>query len=88
MAKIMLVTGGSRGIGAAICRRAAEDGWDVAVNYHGAADKAAAVVAEVEAAGQRAIAVQAWQDVAAKSPLAKEALDAHLKFMKQYGLLD
>ncbi|MEZ5658215.1 MAG: TRAP transporter substrate-binding protein [Burkholderiaceae bacterium] len=36
----------------------------------------------------RAIAVQAWQDVAAKSPLAKEALDAHLKFMKQYGLLD
>ena len=59
MAHVMLVTGGSRGIGAAICRRAAQAGWDVAVNYHGAADKAAQVVADVEAAGQRALAVQA-----------------------------
>ena len=59
MADVMLVTGGSRGIGAAICRRAAQAGWDVAVNYHGAADKAAEVVAEIEAMGRRAIAVQA-----------------------------
>ena len=59
MTGVMLVTGGSRGIGAAICRRAAQAGWDVAVNYHGAADKAAGVVAEVEAMGRRAIAVQA-----------------------------
>lgn len=59
MTKVMLVTGGSRGIGAAICRRAAEAGWDVAVNYSSAADKAAEVVAAVEAAGQRAIAVKA-----------------------------
>lgn len=36
----------------------------------------------------RAIAVEAWEDVADKSPLAREALDAHLKFMKQIGLLD
>ena len=36
----------------------------------------------------RAIAVTAWEDVAAKSPLAREALDTHLKFMKQIGLLD
>ncbi len=35
----------------------------------------------------RAIAVEAWEDVADKSPLAREALDAHLKFMKQMGLL-
>jgi len=36
----------------------------------------------------RAIAVEAWEDVAAKSPLAREALDAHIAFMKQIGLLD
>jgi len=59
MADVMLVTGGSRGIGAAICRRAAQAGWDVAVNYLGAADKAAAVVADIEALGRRALAVQA-----------------------------
>ena len=59
MADVMLVTGGSRGIGAAICRRAAQAGWDVVDNYHGAADKAAAVVADVAALGRRAIAVQA-----------------------------
>ena len=35
----------------------------------------------------RAIAVKAWQDYAAKSPLAKEALDANLKFMKDQGML-
>ncbi|MGB7299646.1 MAG: TRAP transporter substrate-binding protein [Burkholderiaceae bacterium] len=36
----------------------------------------------------RKIAVKAWTDFGAKSPLAQEALDAHLKFMKQFGLLD
>ena len=59
MTGVMLVTGGSRGIGAAICRRAAQAGWDVAVNYNGSADKAAGVVADVEALGRRAIAVKA-----------------------------
>lgn len=55
---VMLVTGGSRGIGAATCRLAAAEGWAVAVNY--ARDRAAAeaVVADIEAAGGRAIAVQ------------------------------
>lgn len=54
----LIVTGGSRGIGAAVCRLAARRGWDVAVNY--ARDRAAAdaVVAEVEAAGRRAVAIQ------------------------------
>jgi NAD(P)-dependent dehydrogenase (short-subunit alcohol dehydrogenase family) len=58
-AKIVLITGSSRGIGAAIARLAAANGFDVAVNY--VRDKAAAdaVVAEVEAAGRRAIALQA-----------------------------
>ena len=49
--KVALVTGGSRGIGAAIARRLAEDGADVALTYVRSADKAQAVVAEIEAAG-------------------------------------
>lgn len=59
MSGIILVTGGARGIGAATCRRAAKEGYAVAVNYR--ADKAAAdaLVAEIKAAGGKAIAVQA-----------------------------
>ncbi len=59
MAAVMIVTGGSRGIGAAIAQKAARTGFDVAVNYVRAKDRAEQVVAAVEAAGQRAIAVQA-----------------------------
>ncbi|MGY8996882.1 MAG: SDR family oxidoreductase [Alphaproteobacteria bacterium] len=59
MGKVMLVTGGSRGIGAATARLAARDGWDVVVNYARNQDAARAVVAEVEAAGRKAVAIQA-----------------------------
>lgn len=59
MAKVVLVTGGSRGIGAACCRLAARDGWDVAVNYAGRADAAEAVAEQVRAQGRRAITIQA-----------------------------
>jgi NAD(P)-dependent dehydrogenase (short-subunit alcohol dehydrogenase family) len=59
MTGVMIVTGGSRGIGAAIARRAAERGFDVAVNYVRARDRAEQVVEDVRKAGQRAIAVQA-----------------------------
>jgi 3-oxoacyl-[acyl-carrier protein] reductase len=53
-----IVTGGSRGIGAAVCRRLARDGFGVVVNYAGSKDDAEAVVAEIAAAGGRARAVQ------------------------------
>jgi NAD(P)-dependent dehydrogenase (short-subunit alcohol dehydrogenase family) len=49
-----VVTGGSGGIGAAICRMLAERGSDVALTYHRNTDAAAAVVADVERAGRRA----------------------------------
>ena len=58
MAKVLLVTGGSRGIGAAICRLGARDGYDVAINYAGRAEAAEAVAADVRAAGRRAITIQ------------------------------
>ncbi len=57
--QIMIVTGGSRGIGAATARLAARRGYDLCVNYLGNVEGADAVVRDVEAAGQRAIAVQA-----------------------------
>src|SRR2546423_2332866 len=55
--QVALVTGGSRGIGAAICRTLAADGAAVAVNYRSSEAEAKAVVANIEAAGGRAVAV-------------------------------
>ncbi len=57
--KAALVTGGSRGIGAAIVRRLAEDGAWVGFTYSASADRAEALVAEVQAAGGRAFAIRA-----------------------------
>lgn len=54
----LIVTGGSRGIGAACVRLAAARGWSVAFNYKARADAARLLVAEVEAAGGRALAVR------------------------------
>jgi NAD(P)-dependent dehydrogenase (short-subunit alcohol dehydrogenase family) len=57
--KAALVTGGSRGIGAAIAKRLAQDGADVALTYASAAGRARTIVAEIEGIGRRGLAIQA-----------------------------
>jgi len=59
--KVALVTGGSRGIGAAIARALAAQGADVALSYAASAERAEAVVRDLQAFGVRAIALQADQ---------------------------
>jgi len=70
-----LVTGASRGIGAATARALADAGWPVGVNYRSDADAAAKVVEEIEAAGGKAVALQG--DVA--DPATPDALLKELK---------
>ena len=66
---ILLVTGGSRGIGAATARLAAARGYDVCINFRSNKEAASRVVADVEAAGRRAIAVAA--DVAVEADVVR-----------------
>ena len=56
---VLLITGASRGIGAATARLAAQRGWDVAINYVRDSAAAEAVAADVRSAGQRALTVAA-----------------------------
>ena len=78
MAEIMIVTGGSRGIGAAIARLAGQRGYDVCVNYSRAEERANEVVKDIEEVGQQAIAVQA--DVGVEADLIRlfETVDKEL----------
>lgn len=73
--KVALVTGGSRGLGAATALALADQGADVAISYVASADKAQAVVAQLQAKGVRAIAIQSDQaDMAAAKPLVAQVL--------------
>ncbi|MGX5651677.1 SDR family oxidoreductase [Hydrogenophaga borbori] len=76
--KVLLVTGGSRGIGAATCRLAAKAGWAVAVNYAANPLAADEVVRAIRADGGRAMAVQA--DVADEAQVLRlfEQVDTQL----------
>ena len=82
MARVAVVSGGSRGIGAGIAKRLAADGANVAITYTKGADAAAAVVKEIERAGGKAIAVQADAADAAAVTAAIE------KAVKSFGRLD
>ena len=58
MSRILLVAGGSRGIGAAVCRRAAKEGYSVAVNFHKDLISANYVVDDIINDGGNAVTVQ------------------------------
>ena len=80
--KVALVTGGSRGIGAGIAKRLAKHGANVALTYTKGADAAKAVVKEIEAAGGKALAIQAdsLDPAAVKASVAKT--------VEKFGRLD
>ncbi len=86
MDKVLLVTGGSRGIGAATCLLAARQGWAVAVNYTANSLAADEVVREIRAAGGRAMAVQA--DVAEEAQVLRMFEQVDAKFGRLTGLVN
>jgi 3-oxoacyl-[acyl-carrier protein] reductase len=67
--KIAIVTGASRGIGAAISRRLAADGFGVIINYAASADAAESLATEIEKAGSRALAVKGMSVIRSPSKL-------------------
>lgn len=80
--KIAIVTGGSRGIGAAIARKLASRGMTVIINYCGSEDRALAVKSEIEAAGGQA---EAWRCDISDCGQCEEFVKA---VMEKYGRID
>lgn len=80
--KVALVTGGSRGLGAATAEALADQGADVAISYVTSAEKAQAVVAKLKAKGVRALAIQSDQaDLSTAKPLIESVI-------AEFGKLD
>ncbi len=86
MNKVLLVTGGSRGIGAATALLAAQQGWAVAVNYTANSLAADEVVRQIRAAGGQAMAVQA--DVADEAQVLRMFAHIDAKFGRLTGLVN
>lgn len=80
--KVALVTGGSRGIGAAAARALADEGADVVISYAASAEKAAAVVQDLQGRGVRALAVKANQAEAS------EVESLVQRAVREFGRLD
>jgi 3-oxoacyl-[acyl-carrier protein] reductase len=80
--KIALITGGSRGIGKAICLKYAHEGAHVAVNYSKGAAEAEAVVAEIKTMGRKALAIQA--DVSQRNQVKKMVSET----IRMFGKID
>ena len=83
---LVIVTGGSRGIGAAICRRVAADGYAVAVNYTSNAELAEAVADGIVTDGGRAAAFPG--DVSVEADVTRLFADAQAQLGPLYGLVN
>ena len=84
--RVLLITGASRGIGAATARLAAARGYDVAVNYTSNAKAADAVAADAERAGARAVAIQA--DVAKEADVERLFAETERRLGPLWGLVN
>ena len=86
MKPVLLITGASRGIGAATARLAAQQGWAVAVNYAHNVSAAAEVVTQIQAAGGTALAIQA--DVGDEAQILRMFAEVDDKLGRLSGLVN